>query len=166
MSFGSDPESAARVTEAAKRSTSKPVFVKLTPNVTDITEIARACEAAGADGLTLINTLLGMRIDPRTRRPVTANKTGGLSGPAVFPVALGCVYRVFEAVKIPLMGCGGVQSARDVLEMMLAGAAAVQVGSANLINPFACRDIIEALPEEAEKYGIKSLNDIIGGAHA
>ena len=165
MTFGSDPKNAAKVTKAAKRVSSKPVFVKLTPNVTDITEIARACEAAGADGLTLINTLLGMRIDPRAKRPVTAAAVGGFSGPAIFPVALCCVYRVFKSVNIPLMGCGGVQSARDVIEMMLAGASAVQVGSANLINPFACKEIIEALPAEAEKYGITDLKDIIGGAH-
>lgn len=164
MSFGTDPAAAAQITRAVRVVTDKPLFIKLTPNVTDITEIARACEAAGADGLTVINTLLGMRIDLRTRRPLLANGTGGLSGSAIFPVALAAVSRVFRAVSIPVMGCGGVASASDVLEMMLAGASAVQVGAENLRNPFACRDIISALPETAEKYGVSRLRDIIGEA--
>ena len=159
-------ESAAAVTKAVKAVTKKPVFVKLSPNVTDIVSIAKACEDAGADGLSLINTLLGMRIDLKTRRPVLANTMGGLSGPAVFPVALRMVYQVYKAVKIPLMGMGGVSSARDVIEMMLAGATAVQVGAANLVNPFACKEIIEQLPAEMEKYKINSLEEIIGGAHS
>lgn len=165
MSFGSDAKSAAAVTAAVKAVTKKPVYMKLSPNVTDIAEIARACEGAGADGLALINTLLGMRIDLKTRRPVLANKTGGLSGPAILPVAVAAVYRVYEAVKIPLIGMGGVAGAKDVLEMMLAGATAVEVGAANLANPFACRDILDGLPGEMEKYGIDRLTDIIGGAH-
>jgi dihydroorotate dehydrogenase (NAD+) catalytic subunit len=163
--FGVCPETAASVTAACKKASAKPLYVKLSPNVTDIAEIARACEAAGADGLSLINTLLGMRIDLKTRRPVLANKMGGLSGPAVFPVALRMVYQVYEAVSIPIIGMGGVSSARDVIEMMLAGAAAVQVGAANLVNPYACKEIIEGLPEEMERLGIASLKDIIGGAH-
>ncbi len=165
MSFGAGRESAAIVTKAVKAVTKKPVYMKLSPNVTDICEIAKACEGEGADGLSLINTLLGMRIDLKTRKPVLANKTGGLSGPAVFPVALQMVYRVYETVKIPIIGMGGVSSARDVLEMMLAGATAVQVGAANLVNPYACRDIIDGLPTEMEKHGITALTDIIGGAH-
>jgi len=166
MSFGADAVSAAAVTQAVKAVTKKPVYMKLSPNVTDIAEIAKACEGAGADGLSLINTLVGMRIDLRTRRPVLANKTGGLSGPAILPVALAMVYRVYAAVKIPIIGMGGVSSAKDVLEMMLSGATAVEVGAANLVNPHACRDIVNALPAEMEKYGIKALADIIGGAHA
>lgn len=165
MSFGVDPASAYEVTKAVKSVTSKPVFIKLSPNVTDIAAIARACEKAGADGISLINTLLGMRIDPKTRRSVLANTMGGLSGPAVFPVALRMVYQVFEAVSIPIIGMGGVACAEDVIEMMLAGASAVEVGAANLINPFVCRDIIEELPITMEKYGIDRLSDIIGGAH-
>ena len=165
MAFGTDPAAAAAVTEAVRRVTDKPVYIKLSPNVTDITEIARACEAAGADGLSLINTLLGMRIDLRTRRPVLANRTGGLSGPAVYPIALRMVYDVYAAVKIPISGMGGVSSARDVIEMMLAGATAVEVGAANLVDPYVCRDIVEALPTEMERYGIRKLSEIIGGAH-
>ena len=163
MAFGSDPHAAATVVRAVRRAVEKPVIVKLSPNVTDIAEIARACEAEGADGISLINTLLGMRIDLRTRRPVLANGTGGLSGPAVLPVALRMVHQVYRAVKIPVVGMGGVCSARDVLEMMLAGATAVQVGAANLVDPCACRDIILALPEAMEQYGIDDLKDIIGG---
>ena len=166
MAFGTSADSAAAVTKAVKAVTKKPVFVKLSPNVTDIVSIAKACEDAGADGLSLINTLLGMRIDLKTRRPILANTMGGLSGPAVFPVALRMVYQVFKAVKIPLMGMGGVSSAQDVIEMMLAGATAVQVGAANLVNPFACKEIIEQLPAEMEKYKINSLEEIIGGAHS
>lgn len=165
MGFGTTCEGAANVTREVKRVVKKPVIVKLTPNVTDITSIARACEDAGADALSLINTVLAMRIDPATRRPVLANTTGGLSGPAIFPLALRMVYQVYEAVNIPIIGMGGVHSARDVIEMMLAGASAVGVGAANLVNPFAARDIIEALPGEMEKYGIENLVDIIGGAH-
>ena len=165
MAFGTSAESAAAVTKAVKAVTKKPVFVKLSPNVTDIVSIAKSCEDAGADGLSLINTLLGMRIDLKTRRPILANTMGGLSGPAVFPVALRMVYQVFKAVKIPLMGMGGVSSAQDVIEMMLAGATAVQVGAANLVNPYACKEIIEQLPAEMEKYKINSLEEIIGGAH-
>lgn len=165
MGFGTSCEGAAGVTRAVKRAVKKPVIVKLTPNVTDIASIARACEDAGADGLSLINTVLAMRIDTLTRRPVLANVTGGLSGGAVFPIALRMVYQVYEAVSIPIIGMGGVQSAHDVIEMMLAGAAAVGVGAANLKNPFAARDIIDALPAEMEKHGIDNLVDIIGGAH-
>lgn len=165
LSFGSVPKAAAEVTKAVKAVSEKPVFVKLSPNVTDISEIAKACEQAGADGLTLINTLLGMRIDKKTRRPVLSNITGGLSGPAVFPVALRMVWAVYEAVDIPVIGCGGVSSAEDVIEMMLAGASAVEVGSANLKNPFACRDIIAALPERMADFGIEKLSEITGGAH-
>lgn len=165
MSFGTSPSSAAEVVSAVKRVTHKPVYVKLTPNVTDITEIAKACEAAGADGISMINTLLGMRIDLKTKRPVIANKMGGFSGRAVFPVAVRMVYQVYDAVKIPIIGMGGISSAEDVIEMMLAGASAVQVGTANLINPYACRDIIEALPRVMEKHGIENLSDITGGAH-
>ena len=165
MGFGTTPEGAAEVTREVKRAVKKPVIVKLTPNVTDIVSIARACEEAGADGLSLINTVLAMRIDPAARKPVLANVTGGLSGGAVLPLALRMVYQVYEAVDIPIIGMGGVRSARDVIEMMLAGASAVGVGAANLVNPFAAKEIIEALPAEAEKYGITNLVDIIGGAH-
>lgn len=162
MSFGTLPESAYEVTKAVKAVTSKPVYMKLSPNVTDIVSIAKACEEGGADGLTLINTLLGMRIDLRTRKPVIANTMGGFSGPAIFPVALRMIYQASKACNIPIMGCGGVSSARDVIEMMMAGASAVQVGSVNLKNPFACKEIIEALPAEMEKLGISRLRDIIG----
>ena len=165
MSFGTSPEAAAEVTKAVKKVTTKPVIIKLTPNVTDITEIAKACEDAGADGVSLINTLLGLRIDLKTKKPVIANKMGGFSGSAIFPVALRCVYQVYEAVKIPIVGMGGVSTAEDVIEMMLAGATAVQIGAANLVNPFACKEIIEKLPKTMDKYGIKNLKDIIGGAH-
>ncbi len=165
MSFGTSPKSAAEVTKAVKSVTTKPVFIKLSPNVTDIAAIASACEAAGADGISLINTLLGMRIDLKTQKCVVANKMGGFSGPAIFPVAVRMVYQVYEAVKIPIIGMGGVSSAEDVIEMMLAGATAVQVGAANLVEPFACKNIIDKLPAVMEKYGIKDLNDIIGGAH-
>lgn len=165
ISFGTDPKAAAEVTRAVKAVTTKPVVIKLTPNVTDITEIALACQEAGADGLSLVNTLLGMRIDLARRKPVIANKMGGFSGPAIFPVALRMVYQVFEAVDIPIMGMGGVNSAEDVLEMMLAGASAVQVGAANLVNPYACRDIVLNLPRVMERYGIQDLTNIIGGAH-
>ena len=166
MSFGTDPAAAAEVTRAVKAVCKKPVYVKLTPNVTDIAAIARACEQAGADGLSLINTLLGMRIDPRRRRPLLANVTGGLSGSAVFPVAVRMVWQVYEAVRIPIIGMGGITSAEDVIEMMLAGAAAVQIGAANLVNPYVCRDIVESLPGAMEKYRIEKLSDITGGAHA
>lgn len=165
MSFGTDPENAAQITRAVKAVTSKPVFIKLTPNVTDIVSVAKACEEAGADGISMINTMLGMRIDLRTKKPVIANKMGGFSGSAIFPVALRMVYQVYEAVKIPIIGMGGVSSADDVIEMMLAGATAVEIGAANLVDPFVCRDIINALPERMEKYGINSLSEIIGGAH-
>lgn len=165
MGFGTTCEGAATVTREVKRAVKKPVIVKLTPNVTDIAAIARACEEAGADGLSLINTVLAMRIDPAARKPVLANVTGGLSGSAVFPLALRCVYQVYEAVDIPIIGMGGVSSARGVIEMMLAGATAVGVGAANLTNPFAAKEIIEALPAEMQKYGIDNLEDIIGGAH-
>ena len=162
MSFGVEPESAAEVTRAVKTVTTKPVFIKLTPNVTDIALIARACEDAGADGLSLINTLLGMRIDIRNRRPVLANRTGGLSGPAVFPVAVRMVNQVARAVRIPVMGMGGIASAEDVVEMMMAGATAVQVGAANLRDPYACKRIIEDLPPLLEELRIESISDIIG----
>lgn len=165
MSFGTSPEAAAEVTQAVKAVTKKPVFIKLSPNVTDIASIAKACEDAGADGISLINTLMGMRIDLKTKRPVIANKMGGFSGSAIFPVALRMVYQVWEAVKIPIMGIGGVSSAEDVIEMMLAGATAVQIGAANLTDPFICKTIIEDLPRVMEKYHINDLNDIIGGAH-
>ena len=164
MSFGTCPEAAAEVTRAVKAVCRKPVIVKLSPNVTDIVSIALACEEAGADGISLINTLLGMRIDLKTRRPVVANRTGGFSGPAIFPVALRMVYQVAQAVKMPVIGVGGVSRAEDVIEMMLAGATAVEVGAANLASPFACRDIIKELPAVMEKYDISSLRDIIGGA--
>ena len=160
MSFGTDPEMAAAVTRAVKAVTTKPVSMKLAPNVTGIVSIARACEDAGADGLSLINTLMGMRIDLRTRRPVIANTTGGLSGPAIFPVALRMVYQVARAVKIPVVGMGGVSSAADVLEMLMAGAVAVEVGAANLVDPFACKKIIEALPAEMARYGIRTLSEL------
>ena len=165
MSFGTSAESAAAVTKAVKAVTTKPVYIKLSPNVTDIVSIAKACEDAGADGISMINTLMGMRIDLRTKKPVVANKSGGFSGPAIFPVAVSMVYRVFEAVNIPIIGMGGVSTAENVIEMMLAGATAVEVGAANLVDPFACKNIIEALPAAMEKYGIKDLKDIIGGAH-
>ena len=162
MSFGTDPAAAAEVTRAVKKVTTKPVIIKLSPNVTDIVSIAKACEEAGADGISLINTLLGMRIDLRTKRPVIANKMGGFSGSAIFPVAVRMVYQVANAVKIPVVGMGGVSSAEDVIEMMLAGATAVEVGAANLVDPFACRDIIADLPRVMEKYRINSLSEIIG----
>ena len=164
MSFGTSPEAAAEVTRAVKKVTTKPVLIKLSPNVTDIVSIAKACEEAGANGISLINTLLGMRINLRTKKPVIANKMGGFSGSAIFPVALRMVYQVASAVKIPVVGMGGVSSAEDVIEMMLAGATAVEVGAANLVSPYACRDIIKELPEAMDKYGIKTLNEIIGGA--
>lgn len=164
MSFGTSCQSAAEVTRAVKAVTKKPVYMKLSPNVENIAEIALACQEAGADGISLINTLLGMRIDLRTKKPVIANTMGGFSGPAIFPVALRMVYQVAQAVHIPIMGMGGVCSARDVIEMMLAGATAVQVGAANLKNPYICKQIIEDLPKEMEKFGIKSLKEIIGGA--
>ena len=165
MSFGTQPESALSVTRAVKAVTDKPVIMKLSPNVTDIVSIAKACEEGGADGISLINTLMGMRIDLKKRRPVLANVTGGLSGPAVFPVALRMVWQVYEAVQIPILGLGGVSSAEDVIEMMLAGATAVQVGAANLTDPYACKTIIEELPRVMEKLKINSLSEIIGGAH-
>lgn len=165
MAFGTTAQGAAQVTRAVKKVVDKPVIMKLSPNVTDIAEIAKACEAEGADGISLINTLLGMRIDLKTKKPVIANKMGGFSGHAILPVALRMVYQVYEAVKIPVVGMGGVSTAEEVIEMMLAGATAVQIGAANLINPYACRDIIDKLPEAMEKYGINSLKDIIGGAH-
>lgn len=162
MAFGTSAESAARVTRAVKAVTTKPVFIKLSPNVTDITSIARACEEAGADGLTLINTLLGMRIDTMRRRPVVANKMGGFSGAAIFPIALRMVYQVANACRIPIIGCGGVSSANDVIEMMMAGATAVQVGAENLRNPFACKELVETLPTTMEQLKIENLTDIIG----
>ena len=162
MSFGTSPEAAAEVTRAVKAVTTKPILIKLSPNVTDIVSIAKACEEAGADGISLINTLLGMRIDIARRRPVIANKMGGFSGSAIFPVAVRMVYQVAHAVKIPVVGMGGVSSAEDVIEMMMAGATAVEIGAANLVNPFACRDIIESLPAVMEKYRIDSLESIIG----
>lgn len=162
MAFGTQPESAAAVTRAVKAVTTKPVFIKLSPNVTDIVSIARACEEAGADGLTLVNTMLGMRIDIARRRPVIANKMGGFSGRAIFPVAVRMVYQVAQACKIPIIGCGGVATAEDVVEMMMAGASAVQVGAENLRNPFACKEIIEDLPKVMERLGIERLRDITG----
>ena len=165
MSFGVTPEGAASVVRAVKAVTTKPVIIKLSPNVTDIVSIAKACEEAGADAISMINTMLGMRIDLKTKKPVIANKMGGFSGPAIKPVALRMVYQVYEAVKIPIIGMGGLSSAEDVIEMMLAGATAVEIGSANLVDPFACRDIIDKLPEVMEKYKINNLRDIIGGAH-
>lgn len=165
MSFGADPALAAEVTKAVKAVTSKPVIMKLSPNVTDIVSVAAACEEAGADGLSLINTLMGMRLNLKNRKPILANVTGGLSGPAVFPVALRMVYQVYEAVRIPIIGMGGVSSAEDVIEMMLAGATAVGIGAANLTNPYISRDIVAALPDAMKKYGIEKLSDITGGAH-
>ena len=165
MSFGTSPAAAAEVTAAVRKVTKKPLIIKLSPNVTDIVSIAKACEAAGADGISLINTLLGMRLDLKSKKPVIANKMGGFSGPAIKPVAVRMVYQVFDAVKIPIVGGGGVESAEDVIEMMLAGATAVEVGAANLVDPFACKKIIEALPSVMEKYRIEKLTDIIGGAH-
>ena len=165
MSFGTDPKMAAEVTKRVKQVTTKPVYIKLSPNVTDIVEIAKACEDAGADGISMINTLLGMRIDLKTKKPIIANKMGGFSGSAILPVALRMVYQVYDAVKIPIIGMGGVSTAKDVIEMMLAGATAVQIGAANLVNPFVCKEIIEQLPEEMAKYNINSLSEIIGGAH-
>ena len=162
MSFGTNPQAAAEVTKAVRKVTNKPIIIKLSPNVTDIVSIAKACEEAGADGISLINTLLGMRIDLRTKRPVIANKMGGFSGPAIFPVAVRMVYQVAHAVNIPVVGMGGVSSAEDVIEMMLAGATAVEVGAANLVNPYACRDIIADLPRVMAKYGIENLADLIG----
>ena len=165
MSFGTDPKAAAQVTKAVKAVTKKPVIIKLSPNVTDIVSIAKACEDAGADGISLINTLLGMRIDLRTKKPVIANTMGGFSGSAIFPVALRMVYQVSSAVNIPVVGMGGVSSAEDVIEMMLAGATAVEIGATNLVDPFICKKIVEALPAAADKYNINELKDIIGGAH-
>jgi dihydroorotate dehydrogenase (NAD+) catalytic subunit len=163
MSFGTSPTAAASVVKAVKKVTTKPVIIKLSPNVTDIVEIAKACESEGADGISLINTLLGMRIDLKTRKPIIANKMGGFSGSAIFPVAVRMVYQVANAVNVPVVGMGGVSSAEDVIEMMLAGATAVEVGAANLIQPFACKNIIEELPAVMEKYGINSLSEIIKG---
>ena len=165
MSFGTSPEAAAEVTRAVKAVTTKPVYIKLSPNVTDIVSIAKACEEAGADGISMINTLMGMRIDLKTKKPVIYNKSGGFSGPAIKPVAISMVYRVYEAVNIPIIGMGGLSTAEDVIEMMLAGATAVQIGAANLIDPCASKNIIDDLPRVMEKYGIKNLQDIIGGAH-
>ena len=165
MSFGTCPDAAAEVTRAVRAVTKKPLIIKLSPNVTDIASIAKACEDAGADGISLINTLLGMRMDLRARKPLLANTTGGYSGPAVFPVAVRMVYQVYDAVKIPIVGMGGVSSAEDVLEMMLAGATAVEVGAANLVDPYASKKIVEALPQVMEQYGIKSLTEIIGAGH-
>ena len=165
MSFGTDPKAAAAVTAAVKAAVKKPVIVKLSPNVTSIADIARACEDAGADAVSLINTLMGMRLDLRTRRPLLANGTGGMSGPAIFPLAVRMVWQVYEAVRIPIIGMGGVRTAEDVLELMLAGATAVEVGAANLVDPFACRDLVNDLPRVMEQYHIQNLNDIIGGAH-
>ncbi len=164
MSFGTDPKAAAEVTAAVKAVTTKPVIIKLSPNVTDIVAIAKECEAAGADGISLINTLLGMRIDLKTKKPVIANKMGGFSGSAIFPVAVRMVYQVANAVSIPVVGMGGVSTAEDVIELMLAGATAVEVGAQNLVDPYACRDIINNLPAVMDKYGINNLKDIIGGA--
>ncbi len=164
MSFGTSPEAAAEVVREVKKVTTKPVIIKLSPNVTDIVAIAKACEEAGADAISLINTLLGMRIDLKTKKPVIANKMGGFSGPAIFPVAVRMVYQVANAVKIPVIGMGGVSTAEDVIEMMLAGATAVQVGAANLIDPASCKNIIEDLPKVMDKYNINNLSEIIGGA--
>jgi len=165
MSFGTDPKNAKEVTKAVRAVTKKPIIIKLTPNVTDICEIAKAVESEGADGVSLINTLSGMRISLKTKKPILKNVTGGVSGPCVFPVALRCVYQVYESVKIPIVGMGGISTAEDVIEMMLAGARAIEVGSANLVNPYACKEIIENLPMAMAKFGIKDLNDIVGGAH-
>lgn len=164
MSFGTDAKMAYKVTEAVKKVTHKPIFIKLTPNVTNVSEIAKACEDAGADGISLINTLTGMRISLRNKKPILKNVTGGLSGPAIFPVALRCVYQAYDAVKIPIIGMGGISSAEDVIEMMLAGATAVQIGAMNLVEPYCCKKIIEDLPCVMEKYKINKLSDIIGGA--
>ena len=166
MSFGTSPEAAGEITKAVRRVTKKPLIIKLSPNVTDIVSIAKACEAEGADGISLINTLLGMRIDLRKRAPIIANKTGGYSGPAIKPVAVRMVYQVYDAVKIPLVGMGGISTAEDVIEFMMAGATAVEVGAANLVDPYACKKIIEALPSVMEKYRIEKLSDIIGAAHS
>ena len=163
--FGSSAKTAEEVTKAVRAVTKKPLYIKLSPNVTDIAEIAKACEAGGADGVSLINTLVGMRLDLKKRKPILANTTGGLSGRAIFPVAVRCVWQVYNAVSIPIIGMGGVASAADVIELMLAGASAVQVGAATLVNPYACKEIGEALPAEMEKYGIKDIKEIIGGAH-
>ena len=165
MSFGTSPDAAAEVTKACRKVTNKPLLIKLSPNVTDIVSIAKACEDAGADGISMINTLLGMRIDLKTKKPVIANKMGGFSGPAIKPVALRMVYQVFDSVKIPIVGMGGIATVEDVIEMMLAGATAVQIGAANLVDPYCCRDIIEKLPQVMEKYNISDLKSIIGGAH-
>ena len=165
MSFGTYPKAAAQVTAAVKKVTTKPVIIKLTPNVTSIADMAKACEDAGADGVSLINTVLGMRLDLRRRKPILANTTGGMSGPALMPLAVRMVWQVYNAVSIPIVGMGGVSSAEDVIELMLAGATAVEVGAANLVEPFASRDIVAGLPAAMEKYGIKDLNEIIGGAH-
>ena len=165
MSFGTDPKMAAQVTAAVKKAVRKPVIMKLSPNVTDIAAIAKACEDAGADGISLINTPMGMRIDLRKRRPLLANKTGGMSGSAIFPLAVRMVYQVYETVKIPIVGMGGISCSEDVIEMMLAGATAVEIGAANLVNPYVCRDILAELPETMKKYGIDDLKSIIGGAH-
>lgn len=165
MSFGTSCDNAANITKAVKSVTDKPVYIKLSPNVTDIAAIAASCEDAGADGISMINTLMGMRINMKTKKPVLANKTGGFSGKAIFPVALSMVYKVYESVSIPIIGMGGVSSSEDVIEMMLAGATAVEVGAANLVNPLASKKIIEGLPDAMEKYGINNLSDIIGGAH-
>jgi dihydroorotate dehydrogenase (NAD+) catalytic subunit len=165
MAFGTSAKAAAEVTRAVKAVTTKPVYMKLSPNVTDITEIAKACEEAGADGLSLINTLMGMRIDLKTGRHILANKTGGMSGPCIFPLAVRMVYQVYDAVKIPIIGMGGVSTARDVIELMYAGATAVQVGAANLVDPYVCPKIIEELPKLCEELGIVKLTDIIGKAH-
>lgn len=165
MSFGTDPALALEVTSAVKEATTKPVIMKLTPNAANIAEIAAACEEGGADAVSMINTVLGMRIDLRTKKPLLKNTTGGMSGPAIFPLALRMVYQTYEAVKIPIIGLGGIASAEDVIEMMLAGARCVEIGAMNLVEPFICRDIVAKLPETMEKYGIKDLNDIIGGAH-
>ena len=165
MSFGTSPEAASEVTRACRAVTKKPLIIKLSPNVTDIVSIAKSCEEAGADGISLINTLLGMKIDLKTKKPVIANKMGGFSGPAIKPVAIRMVYQVYEAVKIPIVGGGGIASAEDVIEMMLAGASAVEIGAQNLVDPYACPKIIAELPRVMEKYGIKNLKDIIGGAH-
>ena len=165
MSFGTEPAAVEKVVKAVKAVTTKPIIIKLSPNVTDIVSIAKAAESAGADGISLINTLLGMRIDIKRRQPVIANKMGGFSGSAIFPVAVRMVYQVYDAVKIPIIGMGGVSTAKDVIELMMAGATAVQVGAANLVDPFACKTIIEELPIELEKLNVKDINEIIGGAH-
>jgi len=165
MAFGTSPKAAAEVVRAARRATKKPLITKLSPNVTDIAEMAKACENEGSDGISLINTLMAMRINLKTKKPILKNKTGGLSGPAIFPVALRCVWQVYEAVSIPIVGMGGVSTAEDVIEMMLAGATAVEIGAANLLSPYACPDIINQLPSVMNQYGIRSLKECIGGAH-